>query len=206
MTLVPFLLMVLPLALADRPASPAGLSHLRLPVARAVSPLRSLLSKLRRHPLNAARSSQQVRSRSARPVKVAGPPRRIPLKVSQTRPTKLQRKPIESAPSKRPAEVRRTALSSEDFLQAQQVPGFQKNQHEAIRKQEGTQIFEGWYPEVIHYVVPPKIKSTDDFASRIKARSARAGAPLGQDIILGKGLVRKPDGVISSIKIYEVTR
>ena len=30
-------------------------------------------------------------------------------------------------------QVRRTALSSEDFLQAQQVPGFQKNQHEAIR-------------------------------------------------------------------------
>ena len=28
--------------------------------------------------------------------------------------------------------------------------------------------------EVIHYVAPPKIKSTDDFASRIEARSARA--------------------------------
>lgn len=93
-------------------------------------------------------------------------------------------------------------MSSEEFLQAQQVPGFQTNQHEAIRKQEGTQIFEGWYPEVIHYVAPPKIKSTDDFASRIEARSARAA--IGQDIILGKGLVRKPDGVISSIKIYEV--
>jgi len=98
-------------------------------------------------------------------------------------------------------------LSSEEFLQAQQVPGFQTNQHEAIRKQEGTQIFEGWYPEVMHYVAPPKIKSTDDFASRIEARSARgANAPIGQDIILGKGLVRKPDGVISSIKIYEVSR
>ena len=35
--------------------------------------------------------------------------------------------------------------------------------------------------EVMHYVAPPKIKSTDDFASRIEARSARgANAPIGQ--------------------------
>ena len=33
----------------------------------------------------------------------------------------------------------------------------------------------------MHYVAPPKIKSTDDFASRIEARSARgANAPIGQ--------------------------
>ena len=29
-------------------------------------------------------------------------------------------------------------------------------------------------------MAPPKIKSTDDFASRIEARSARANAPIGQ--------------------------
>ena len=33
----------------------------------------------------------------------------------------------------------------------------------------------------MHYVAPPKIKSTDDFGSRIEARSARnANAPIGQ--------------------------
>ena len=33
----------------------------------------------------------------------------------------------------------------------------------------------------MHYVAPPKIKSTDDFGSRIEARSARnANAPVGQ--------------------------
>ena len=73
----------------------------------------------------------------------------------------------------------------------------------------------------MHYVAPPKIKSTNDFTSRIEARSARANAPVGQvnfetkldqvvnqfllqDVVLGKGLVRKPDGVISSIKIYGI--
>ena len=34
--------------------------------------------------------------------------------------------------------------------------------------------------EVMHYVAPPKIKSTNDFTSRIEARSARANAPVGQ--------------------------
>merc|ERR1719382_2104146 len=200
MTLVAFLLMVLPLALTDRPPLPHSAAHLRHPLPHPVSPLRSLLSKLRLRPLNAARTNQ-VRSRAARPVKVARPARAKPVKIQ-----KAQRTPIKFLPPKRPEQLRREALSSEEFLQAQQVPGFQTNQHEAIRKQEGTQIFEGWYPEVMHYVPPPKIKSTDDFASRIEARSARANAPIGQDVILGKGLVRKPDGVISSIKIYEVTR
>merc|ERR1719400_2629764 len=197
MTLVPFLLMVLPLALTDRPPPPHPPPLLRHP--RPVSPLHSLLSKLRRHPLNAARPNQ-VRSRAARPVQVVRPARVKPVKQIP----KAQRTPIKSLRPKRVEQLRREALSSEEFLQAQQVPGFQTNQHEAIRKQEGTQIFEGWYPEVMHYVAPPKIKSTDDFGSRIEARSARnANAPVGQDIILGKGLVRKPDGVISSIQIYE---
>merc|ERR1719209_1557439 len=153
MTLVALLCMVLPLlALSDRPPHSSPLSPLRHPVSRAVSPLRSLLSKLRRHPLNAAARANQVRSRAARPVKVARPARVKPVKI-----LKPQRNPIKSIPPKRPEQLRREALSSEEFLQAQQVPGFQTNQHEAIRKQEGTQIFEGWYPEVTNIAIHPKI-------------------------------------------------
>ena len=109
------------------------------------------------------------------------------------------------------------------------------------RKQEGTQIFEGWYPEVTNIAIHPIVKILILITSlrwcitwRRQRSSRRTTSPRGskqglpgrmlpsdrwtlrpnsirltinflvQDIVLGKGLVRKPDGVISSIKIYGI--
>jgi len=44
------------------------------------------------------------------------------------------------------------------YLNAEQIPGFEKfHLHEVIRAREGTEIFDGRKPDVIHYVNSPDV-------------------------------------------------
>lgn len=99
------------------------------------------------------------------------------------------------------APVRRLArpLPAEAFLRARQVPGYQKTGHQAIRwttgferhgphrlsrEKEGLEIFEGRKPDVIHYVSPPAVRSTEDFPL-VEARAARRAAIAGNQVLAG---------------------
>lgn len=57
------------------------------------------------------------------------------------------------------------------YLQAEQIPGFEKFElHEVIRAREGTQIFDGRKPDVIHYVSSPDV-GQDDIVEKIDVRT-----------------------------------
>jgi len=50
------------------------------------------------------------------------------------------------------------ALPKIAYLNAEQIPGFEKfHLHEVIRAREGTEIFDGRKPDVIHYVNSPDV-------------------------------------------------
>merc|ERR1712002_88550 len=150
----------------------------RLPSVRA-KPLKTLISRN-----GGGRRSHKVNTRHQRP--------RVP--VGGVRPiTQTHTKPLP-----------RIA-----YLQANQIPGYQTFQlHHAIRKQEGLEIFEnGRKPDVIHIVDPPTILSTEDFSDRIDERTARVSIAASSDgVVVGKGLTKEPEGVVSRIEIYELSR
>merc|ERR1711962_455884 len=73
---------------------------------------------------------------------------------------------LHRAPVGKPAPVPKIA-----YLQAEQIPGFQKFElHEVIRAREGTQIFDGRKPDVIHYVNSPDV-GQDDVIEKIDVRT-----------------------------------
>jgi len=57
------------------------------------------------------------------------------------------------------------------YLKAEQIPGFQKFElHDVIRAREGTQIFDGRKPDVIHYVESPNTEK-DAILDKIDVRT-----------------------------------
>jgi len=69
----------------------------------------------------------------------------------------------------RPSKLRRPhpRIPNFAYLPAELLPGYETFKlHEVIRKQEGTQIFDGRKPDVIHYVDSPEIQTTEKPADK----------------------------------------